>query len=141
MLFFAKTIGRTPPYAALPYREVEAGATKLPPYALDQQGAHRALENLMEWYLKREKEIVTALDPADVKAWYDDLADLTGRLFGRYPQAPRPPRPASPRMCEMCKEHAVRVDFDAYPVKVECASCHWAVPAERVEEFVEWASI
>lgn len=139
MLGFAEVLHVTGPYATLPYRGEEDGATRLPPFALDQAGAHRAVENLVEWYEKRELAIVTASDPDDVRAWHDDLAEYTGRLFGRYPQAPRKPRAARPRLCPVCGELEVRAVFLAAGAEVSCSHCGWTADEHEVDQYVDWS--
>jgi hypothetical protein len=139
MLTFADVLHVTGPYATLPYRGEEDGATRLPPFALDQAGAHRAVENLVEWYEKRELAIVTATAPLDVRAWIDDLTEYTGRLHGRYPDAPRKPRSAKPRVCPVCEERAVVATFLAAGAEVACTHCGWTADEHEVDQYVDWS--
>jgi hypothetical protein len=139
MLTFSKVLRVYPPYSALPYMHEEDGATRLPPYALEQAGAHRAVENLVEWYLKRELAIVTAAAPDDVRAWCDDLSEYTRRLFGRYPDAPRKPRTAKPRVCPVCDELAVNAVFLAAGAEVRCTHCGWTADETETEQYTDWS--
>lgn len=138
MLTFAKALGVTGPYSTLPY-DGEQGVTRLPPFALEQGPAFRAVENLVEWYERRELRIIEGTPRDDVRVWYQDLAEYTSTLYARYPEAPRRPRDAKPRVCPVCESTAVRAVFLAAGVEVRCSHCEWTADPTEVEKYVDWS--
>lgn len=136
---FARQTGTRPPAAATAFLKVQADAERLPSWARDGASAYTLMEDLVRWYEQHELTIVTALPPLTVRAWCDDIGTIIGAYRSRYPQADRPQRRAAPRECPVCGEQAVRAEYYAAGVQVECGHCGHVIPEAEHDKFVDWA--
>ncbi|QJU52946.1 hypothetical protein SCB71_06395 [Herbiconiux sp. KACC 21604] len=90
----------------------------------DEYGSKLAMLDIATWYETHELTIVSALPPLTVKAWWDDLDDMTRQYRARYKLTDGRQRVPIAPACTECGEREVEVRADGGRlIDVRCRHC------------------
>lgn len=92
-------------------------------------GAGELVKFLTQWLLIRWDDILG--DPAG-RAFADDVRDIFGPLFSKYPRAPRGERQVLPQPCPVCDHFAFGAEWaseDVEDFELRCEHCDHREPA------------
>lgn len=122
-----------PPAITLGWLRKETSPDGFPSWAT-RTDAYELLKSVTDWLIAAEHHIASR---SIAVVYYDDVQEIIGPLYGRYPIAPPRPRFAS-RECLVCGKHTVIVNFgDDGEVSVACTYCGHPVPASAHESYLE----